>query len=138
MVAPDANCIHPSELDSLQISMNQALDAIRTELRTHQLPELSNYALESHILDDPSYLCPPRLYEARRLALAAIGQLKTLLQNPFEKVVEASYAVYDSASLDILANAGVIEWVVDPTSTDTANIRSTIAFSASRKIWRMA
>jgi hypothetical protein len=58
-----------TELDALQSSLNDSIDAIRTELHTNGLPELSNYSQKPHPLDDPNYTSSPRLYEARRLAL---------------------------------------------------------------------
>ncbi|KAI0049311.1 S-adenosyl-L-methionine-dependent methyltransferase [Auriscalpium vulgare] len=102
-----------SELDSLQATMNQALDALREEIKRNELPDLSNYAQEPHPLDDARFVCPSRLYEARRLALATIGQLKSLLQQPYEKVVEQSCAVYDTATLDILVKTGVLDRLAD-------------------------
>ncbi|KAI0260753.1 S-adenosyl-L-methionine-dependent methyltransferase [Gloeopeniophorella convolvens] len=113
MVAP----IVLSELDSLQASINEALNAIRDEIRQNKLPELSNHASERHPLDEPTFVCSPRLYEARRLALASIGQLKNLLQPPYEKVVEQSFAVYDTATLDILVKTGIYDRLADKTST---------------------
>ncbi|KAI0067078.1 S-adenosyl-L-methionine-dependent methyltransferase [Artomyces pyxidatus] len=101
------------ELESLQATMNHALDAVRDEIKRNKLPELSNYATEPHPLDNPAFVCPSRLYEARRLALATIGQLKSLLQQPYEKVVEQSCAVYDTAALDIFVKTGVIDRLAD-------------------------
>ncbi|TFY81660.1 hypothetical protein EWM64_g2351 [Hericium alpestre] len=97
------------ELDALQDTLNQSLNAVRDEIKRHALPELSNFASQPHPLDDPTFVCPPRLYEARRLALATVGQLKHLLQRPYEKVVEQSCAVYDTACLDILVKTGILD-----------------------------
>ncbi|OCH89300.1 S-adenosyl-L-methionine-dependent methyltransferase [Obba rivulosa] len=97
------------ELDALQNSLNQALNAVRDELDVHRLPKLSNFALEPHPLDEPTFICPPRLYEARRLALATIGQLKSLLQRPYDKVVEQSTAVYQTACLDLVVKTGILD-----------------------------
>jgi len=101
------------ELDALQDCMNKALDAIRAELDVHDLPELSNYATEPHPLDDAQFICPPRLYEARKLALATIGQIRNLLQRPYERVVEQSTAVYETACLDILVKTGILDRLAD-------------------------
>ncbi|KAK0194556.1 S-adenosyl-L-methionine-dependent methyltransferase [Armillaria mellea] len=98
-----------SELDTLQISLNRALDAFREELTNENLPQLSTFSIEPHPLDAPGFLPSPRLYEARRLALACIGQLKTLLQPPYEKVVEQTLAPYDAACLDIVLRTGIID-----------------------------
>ncbi|KAJ7483273.1 S-adenosyl-L-methionine-dependent methyltransferase [Mycena latifolia] len=105
------------ELDALQSALNKALDTIRDELSVQGLPELSSTAQEQHPLDDPAYLGSPRLFEARRLALGRTsmhfcitrGQLRNLLQVPYEKVVEQSFAVYDTACLNIVVNTGIID-----------------------------
>ncbi len=62
------------ELDSLQRTLNHAIDTFRKELIAANLPALSSQATEPHPLDDNNYLAPTRLYEARRLA---IGMYKT-------------------------------------------------------------
>ncbi|KAJ7455810.1 S-adenosyl-L-methionine-dependent methyltransferase [Mycena latifolia] len=116
------------ELDALQSALNKALDAMRDELSRQGLPELSSTAHEQHPLDDVAYLGSPRLFEARRLALGTTsmslvciifteysrmycqsGQLRNLLQVPYEKVVEQTFAVYDTACLHIAVNAGIID-----------------------------
>ncbi|KAK7055354.1 putative O-methyltransferase [Favolaschia claudopus] len=97
------------ELDALQASLNGALDALRDELSAQNLPPLSSTATEQHPLDDPAYLGSPRIFEARRLALGCIGQLRNLLQVPYEKVVEQSFAVYDTACMNIAVSTGMID-----------------------------
>ncbi|KAK7014197.1 putative O-methyltransferase [Favolaschia claudopus] len=97
------------ELDALQASLNCALDALRDELSAQNLPPLSSTATEQHPLDDPAYLSSPRIFEARRLALGCIGQLRNLLQVPYEKVVEQSFAVYDTACMNIAVSTGMID-----------------------------
>ena len=69
---PALQTVRLQELDALQQTMNVALDAIRDELKNGRLPELSNFASERHPLDDPTFVCPPRLYEARKLALGTL------------------------------------------------------------------
>ena len=59
------------ELDSLQQTLNHAINTFRQELISANLPLLSSQATERHPLDEYSYLASPRLYEARRLALGA-------------------------------------------------------------------
>lgn len=61
------------ELDYLQDNIAQALNTIRVELKAHNLPPLSHQAILPHPLDDAGFVCPPRLYEARRLALGKCG-----------------------------------------------------------------
>ncbi|VDC04881.1 unnamed protein product [Peniophora sp. CBMAI 1063] len=102
-----------SELDSLQRTLNQAIDSLRDELNRQSLPELTSKA-HRHPMDDYAFLCSPRLYEARRLTLAAIGEIKNLVQFPFEKVVEQACAVYDTACLDILVKTGLVDKLAEP------------------------
>ncbi|KAK0484582.1 S-adenosyl-L-methionine-dependent methyltransferase [Armillaria novae-zelandiae] len=107
-----------SELDVLQTSLNRALDVFREELTRENLPPLSTFSIEPHQLDAPEFLPSPRLYEARRLALAC-GQLKTLLQPPYEKVVEQTLAPYDAACLDIVLRTGIIDKLSEDTYRTT-------------------
>ncbi|KAG0702126.1 S-adenosyl-L-methionine-dependent methyltransferase [Suillus ampliporus] len=102
-----------SELDVLQHCLNQALNSIRVELVNAELPPLTNYSAQAHPLDNPDFFTPPRIYDARRLAIACIGQLKALLQVPYEKVVEQSTAVYDTACLDIFVQSGIVDVLAD-------------------------
>ncbi|PSR71610.1 hypothetical protein PHLCEN_2v12463 [Hermanssonia centrifuga] len=97
------------ELDSLQRTLNHAIDTFRKELIAANLPALSSQATEPHPLDDNNYLAPTRLYEARRLAIASIVQLKNLLQYPFEKASEDAYAVYDRACVDVMISTGLAD-----------------------------
>lgn len=41
------------------------------------------------------------------------GEIKNIIQYPFEKVVQQSCAVYDTACLDILLKTGVIDQLAD-------------------------
>lgn len=59
------------ELDYLQATIVDALDTIRIEIKANSLPHLSHSATTPHPLDSASFVCPPKLYEARRLALGA-------------------------------------------------------------------
>ncbi|KAF7789111.1 hypothetical protein EIP86_000046 [Pleurotus ostreatoroseus] len=104
------------ELDSLQKTLNHAIDTLRYELIAANLPPLSLQATEPHPLDDCSFPVPPRLYEARRLALASMGQLKSLLSFPYEKVSEEAYAVYDRACLDVLVHTGLVDYLAEAAS----------------------
>ncbi|KAF8208509.1 S-adenosyl-L-methionine-dependent methyltransferase [Mycena galopus ATCC 62051] len=99
------------ELDVLQATLNEALDAIREELSANKLPPLSTSGHTTHPLDDPHYTPSPKLFEARRLALGSMGQLRNLLQVPFEKVVEQSFGIYDTACMDIALRTGILDMV---------------------------
>ncbi|TRM59078.1 S-adenosyl-L-methionine-dependent methyltransferase [Schizophyllum amplum] len=101
-----------NEISSLQQTLNAALDAIKDEIRLGELPDLSSTATSPHPLDDPNVLVSPRLFEARRLTLASIGQIKYLLQVPYEKVVEQSLAPYDAATLDIFIRTGIVDIIL--------------------------
>ncbi|OBZ67731.1 hypothetical protein A0H81_12112 [Grifola frondosa] len=91
--------------------MNDAINAVRQELADAGLPPLSSTAVEPHPLDSPSYLPSPRLFEARRLALACIGQLKSLLQLPFQQVVEQTFGSYHSACIDVFVQTGIVDYM---------------------------
>ncbi|KAH7886567.1 S-adenosyl-L-methionine-dependent methyltransferase [Phlebopus sp. FC_14] len=126
---------HLSELRSLQSTLNQAIDAFAEALNEQKLPDLSSVALEPHPLDDIDFLPSVSLFTARREALgqinlaflapftetflkydvtACIGQLRALLQSPYQKVVEQSCAVYDTACLDIFVQAGLVDELAKP------------------------
>ncbi|KAF8997195.1 S-adenosyl-L-methionine-dependent methyltransferase [Cyathus striatus] len=97
------------ELESLRRTLNLAIDAIQDEIKTHELPQFSNFSLEPHPMDDTTFICPPRLHEARKLALATMGQLRNLIQRPYERVVEQSSAVLQTSGLDILIKTGILD-----------------------------
>lgn len=61
------------ELNTLQRTLNYAIDTFRQELVAADLPLLSLQATERHPLDKYDYLPSPRLYEARRLILGTSG-----------------------------------------------------------------
>lgn len=103
------NIMEASDLDYLQHSINSAINNLRDEMRSQNLPPFKLYAAEPHPVDNPTYLLTARMYESRKLLLAAIGQLKSLVQVPFEQVVEQTCAVYDSAALDIFVRCGLAD-----------------------------
>lgn len=47
------------------------------------------------------------------------GQLKALLQIPYEKVVETSCAVYDTACLDIFVQTGILDALAEPENRES-------------------
>ena len=65
-----------TELDSLQRTLNHAIDAFREELIKADLPPWTLEATEPHVLDNDAYLPSPRLYEARRLVLGASQHIR--------------------------------------------------------------
>jgi len=58
-----------SELDSLQNTLNAALDTIREELKSNGLPELSTLSTTSHPFDEASTLPTPKFYQAQNTAI---------------------------------------------------------------------
>ena len=58
------------------------------------------------------------------------GEIKALIQFPFEKVVEQACAVYDTACLDILVKTGIVDRLAEPQALDTGldvhNIQTTL------------
>lgn len=112
---PAGMCDTPqlTELQALQATLNCALNVVNEEIQECRFPPLRNLDLQPHPLDDSNLITSPRLYEARRLAIAAMGQIKNLLQNPFEKVREHCFAVYDSACLDIFVKTGILDFLAE-------------------------
>lgn len=52
------------------------------------------------------------------------GEVKSLIQFPFEKVVEQACAVYDTACLDIFVNTGIVDKLAEPAVLDSGlNVR---------------
>lgn len=68
-----------SELDSLQVTLNDAIDTIRDELMDAGYPELSLLATEPHPLDEPTTLPSKRLFEAQT---TAVGKLTASSSHP--------------------------------------------------------
>lgn len=77
-------------LRDLRKLLNDSLDTLEAEILAQGLPELSFDAVP-HILDDPLWLPPPRLYEARRAASAAIDMLGALVRPSWETLYEVSF-----------------------------------------------
>ncbi|KAG1874378.1 hypothetical protein F4604DRAFT_1955384 [Suillus subluteus] len=110
-----ANCtmIH-AELDRLQSCLNFALDTLRKEMDSSQLPPLSQYSSVEHPLDDPTtYLPSTALFEARRLSLACLGELKNLVQCPLDKRMDERLAAYVAVCTDTLIKTGIIDYLSD-------------------------
>ncbi|KAJ8582330.1 S-adenosyl-L-methionine-dependent methyltransferase [Rhizopogon salebrosus TDB-379] len=100
-----------AELDRLKACLNFALDALRREMDDSQLPPLSQYSSVEHPLDDINYLPSTRLFEARRLSLACLGELKNLIQSPMDKCVEERGSLYGVACTGVLIQAGIIDYL---------------------------
>ena len=57
------------ELDSLQATLNAAIDTIRHELSSGGYPDLSSLAIEPHPLDNASHMPSRKLFEAQTTAI---------------------------------------------------------------------
>ncbi|KAG2362600.1 S-adenosyl-L-methionine-dependent methyltransferase [Suillus spraguei] len=102
------------ELDRLQACLNFALDTLRKEMDKSQLPPLSQQSLVAHPLDDSTtYLPSTGLFEARRLSLACMGELKNLIQSPLDRCIEQMFAGYDYACTNTLIKTGIIDYLSD-------------------------
>lgn len=87
-----------TELDSLQRTLNHAIDAFREELIKADLPPLTLEATEPHVLDNDAYLPSPRLYEARRLVLGASQHIRAHVIEPiFLTILYSDYCAYNIA-----------------------------------------
>ncbi|THU98240.1 S-adenosyl-L-methionine-dependent methyltransferase, partial [Dendrothele bispora CBS 962.96] len=98
-----------SELDSLQNTLNHAIDAIREEIAAGGFPELSTLSTEAHPFDQPSPLPSAKFCDARKNALATLNRLEVLIQNPYQRITQQIYSVYDAASLDAVVKMGVVD-----------------------------
>ncbi|KAF5352584.1 hypothetical protein D9756_006139 [Leucocoprinus leucothites] len=92
-----------SELFSLQTTLNEALDAFRAEIAAQNLPEPSLQTSEPHPMDHITYLPSPVMFEARRAALACLGQLMALIRNPYDAIAASSWSAIEPASLRLAA-----------------------------------
>ncbi|KAJ7211797.1 S-adenosyl-L-methionine-dependent methyltransferase [Mycena haematopus] len=126
----------PQELDILQAALNEAIDAIREELSTHHLPPLSTSGCTAHPLDDPQYTPSPRMFEARKLALGSMGQLRNLLQLPFEKVLQQSFGIYDTACMDIAVRTGILDMISNhsPRGCSVAEIAKSLSLDPRKVV----
>ncbi|KAG2072458.1 S-adenosyl-L-methionine-dependent methyltransferase [Suillus decipiens] len=101
-----------AELDHLQECLNFALNTLRKEIDNSQLPPLSQYSLVEHPLDDPTtYLPSTALFDAHRLSLACLGELRNLLELPVDKRMDEKFTAYGAASVDILIKTGIIDYM---------------------------
>ncbi|OAX35099.1 S-adenosyl-L-methionine-dependent methyltransferase [Rhizopogon vinicolor AM-OR11-026] len=102
-----------AELDRLQACLNSALDTLRKEMNDSQLPPLSQHSSVEHPLDDPNFLPSARLFEARRLSLACMGELKNLIQSPLDRCFEDKLSTYGIVCIDMLIHTGIVDYLAD-------------------------
>ncbi|KZT28203.1 S-adenosyl-L-methionine-dependent methyltransferase [Neolentinus lepideus HHB14362 ss-1] len=79
-----------SELSSLLETLTVSIDVFKAELAQQTLPEPSLCTSQPHAIDHASYLSPPVMYEAQRIAVSCLDRLRLLLENPSEVVVRTS------------------------------------------------
>ncbi|KAG1741097.1 O-methyltransferase-domain-containing protein [Suillus lakei] len=103
-----------AELDRLQACLNIALDTFRKEMDNSQLPPLSQHSSVEHPLDDPTtYLPSTALFEARRLSVACLEELKNLVQSPWDKRMDEMHTAHVVVCADTLIKAGIIDYLSD-------------------------
>ncbi|EPQ51857.1 S-adenosyl-L-methionine-dependent methyltransferase [Gloeophyllum trabeum ATCC 11539] len=98
-----------SEIASLLGTLTSAIDVFRAELVQQGLPEPSLLMSEPHAIDDASYVPPPAMYEARRLAIASLNSLKLLLENPVEAAVNTIRESAEIQGVRLAAEIGLPE-----------------------------
>ncbi|KAK1220490.1 hypothetical protein PQX77_016740 [Marasmius sp. AFHP31] len=96
-----------SELTSLQQTLNEAINVYKAELAAQNIPEPSLKTSKPHPTDDSTYLPTPAMYEARRTALASMGLIKTLIQNPHDTLLAMSWASIEISSARLAAEIGL-------------------------------
>ncbi|KAH7922203.1 S-adenosyl-L-methionine-dependent methyltransferase [Leucogyrophana mollusca] len=151
---------HQRELLALQAALNNALDALRHEMDAADLPPLSQAATAEHPLDKPDFLVSSGLYEARRLALGSSslpdffmmidllywsgclvfyhdqGELKNLIQPPYDKAAECAFAMYDTANINVAIGNGIFEHLAKApdirTGVSVAHLQKTLDVDARK------
>ncbi|TFK77452.1 S-adenosyl-L-methionine-dependent methyltransferase [Pluteus cervinus] len=96
-----------SEITSLQKTLNDAIDAFKAELQAQHLPEPSLNTSKPHPIDDIAYLPTPAMFEARRVALASLGLLKSLIQSPYDALAANTWATLEVAGVRLAADIGL-------------------------------
>ena len=80
-----------SPVNDLRKILNDSLDLFEAELVRLGLPEL-DLAPVPHPLDDPGWLPPAKLFEARRAACASLDMLSALVKPSFQTLYEIGRA----------------------------------------------
>ncbi|KAG6830907.1 hypothetical protein H0H92_014058 [Tricholoma furcatifolium] len=92
-----------SEITSLQNTLNNALEVFKTELEAQNLSEPSLNTSKVHHIDDITYLPTPAMFEARRVALASLGLLRSLVQSPYDALAANTLMTLESACVRLAA-----------------------------------
>ncbi|KAG1886510.1 S-adenosyl-L-methionine-dependent methyltransferase [Suillus subluteus] len=114
------------ELDDLQTSLNNALNSLRVAMDESMLSPLSSqYGIGMHPLDSLDQPTPVGVYKARRAALARVAELKNLLQHPFEKAAESTFAMYDFATVQVFVEHGIVDRMAkEPSGVSVKTLQS--------------
>ncbi|KDR85757.1 hypothetical protein GALMADRAFT_218846 [Galerina marginata CBS 339.88] len=96
-----------SELTSLQKTLNAAIDAFKAEIASQNLSEPSLNTSKPHPIDDITYLPTPAMHEARRVALASLGLIKSLVQSPYDALAANTWMVLEVAGVRLTAEIGL-------------------------------
>lgn len=96
-----------SEISSLQKTLNSAIDAFKAELIAQNLPEPSLNTSKRHPIDEITYIPTPVMYEARRVAVASLGLLKSLIQSPYDALAANTFMAIEGASVRLAGDIGL-------------------------------
>ncbi|KZT28199.1 S-adenosyl-L-methionine-dependent methyltransferase [Neolentinus lepideus HHB14362 ss-1] len=107
-----------SEISSLLETLTTSIDVFKAELSRQGLTEPSLMTSKPHPIDDPAYVAPPIMYEARRLAVSALERLKLLLESPSETVISTSIASAEIHGLRLVAEIGVHDVLEDASNPE--------------------
>ncbi|KZT22265.1 S-adenosyl-L-methionine-dependent methyltransferase [Neolentinus lepideus HHB14362 ss-1] len=107
-----------SEITSLLETLTTSIEVFKAELVRQAFPEPSLMTSKPHPIDDPAYVTPPMMYEARRLAVSSLERLKLLLESPSEAVASTSLAAAEIQGLRLVAELGIHEVLEDATNAE--------------------
>ncbi|KZT22269.1 hypothetical protein NEOLEDRAFT_1097916 [Neolentinus lepideus HHB14362 ss-1] len=132
-----------SELSSLLGTLATSIDILQAELLRQGLSEPSLCTSRPHPLDDPSYLSPPKMYEAQRIAFGCLAILHFGL-------LEQLFSSGEVPGLRLVTELGIyeiLEEVKDPevgeslqviaaeTSTDASKLGTKHSASLTTRGW---
>ncbi|GAA5886347.1 hypothetical protein JCM5296_001876 [Sporobolomyces johnsonii] len=101
-------------ITQLRQLITASLDAFEAELTAHCLPDL-DFEPVAHPLDNPDYLTPPRLFEARRAALSGLSMLTTLIKPAYQTAcIEGPCGSALVAAYAVVVENGIATLLADP------------------------
>ncbi|GAA5968318.1 hypothetical protein JCM21900_001168 [Sporobolomyces salmonicolor] len=100
-------------ITQLRQLINASLDD-EAELTAHGLPDL-DFEPVAHQLDNPDYLTPPKLFEARRAALSGLSLLTTLIKPAYQTAcIEGPCGSALVAAYAVAVENGIATLLADP------------------------